>query len=81
MCGAFRDFYASMSSAPPEGRQIELVRLAQRVEGAAIARAQHISRRVFNDANDLVAYVGASDFPTQGNLAGAPIQRMVDDCF
>jgi hypothetical protein len=81
VCGAFEDFYADLTSAPPVGRQIELVRSAQQVQAAAIARVQREPRRVFEDANNLAAYVGRTDFPTEGNVDGRAVQRMVDDCF
>ena len=80
VCGAFKIFYGKLSSTPPQGHQIVLARYAQQVLRLAISHSSKIPRREFNDANSLVAYIGAPSFPYSGNILGRPIQRMETDC-
>lgn len=81
VCAAFKDFYGDLSSTPPMGHQIGLVASVEVVGKVADRNPEAVSRRVFDDVQNLVAYVGATEFPSTGNILGRPVQRMVSDCF
>lgn len=74
-CKAFATFMADLTTYTPHD-VARLIPDAQRVQAAAM----HSKRRIFDDANNLVAFVASSGFPDHGNILSAPIQRMSDDC-
>jgi len=78
-CQAFQAFYQDLLTDTPHALNV-LMPAAQKVLRDVIEAAPSGSRSLFNAANDLVAYVGSSSWPTQGNVDSAPVQRMVTEC-
>jgi hypothetical protein len=78
-CQDFQTFYLDLETDTPHAVNV-LMPAAQEVLHDVIQAAPDGSRRLFNNANDLVAYVGSSAWLTQGNVLSAPVQRMVNDC-
>lgn len=81
VCSAFSNFYAKLSRTSPMGHQVQLVASVEVVGTVADRDPQAISRRLFDDVQNLEAYVGATAFPFTGNIEGRPVQSMVSDCF
>jgi len=76
-CDAFSNFMLKLYKLTPHGSQPVLVAYAQAVQAQAM---KHGSRKLLNDAVNLVSYVGAPSFPTEGTPFGRPIQALQNDC-
>jgi hypothetical protein len=80
-CAAFATFLNRLITLGPH----DVVQLIPDI--APIAKAAHSAaqaseayRQLSDDTDDLAAYVGSSTFPTKGNILGAPIVAMQNDC-
>ena len=75
-CQAFARFMTDLTTYTP--RDPRILPDAERVQEAALAT--NVSRRVANDASELVAFVGSPTWQHNGNYLSAPVQRMMEDC-
>lgn len=78
-CQDFQTFYYDLEKDTPHALNI-LMPAAQKVLSDVIHAGAGGSRPIFNDANNLVAYVGSSSWLSQGNVFSTPIQRMAKAC-
>ena len=78
-CQDFQTFYLDLQEDTPHAFNI-LIPAAQKVLSDVINAGTYGSRRVYYDANDLVAYVGSSAWAYHGNVFSAPVQHMVTAC-
>lgn len=79
VCTAFSDFYNLLTTNTPHDTA-DLVPAAERVGEAASVDPSKVSRRLFNDVNNFVAFVGSSSFPDSGSVNSPQIQRVQTDC-
>lgn len=84
-CDKFRTFYSDFTTRPPREQVQHLMNSAADVQAAAFQAYQLDNEgptyeKLQTDASDLLAYVSQPDFATQGNILGAPVQTMGDDC-
>lgn len=81
MCAIFDRFYSDLTRLGPHGSQASLIQdLGDAHHGIIQAALATNDEQLLGHATDLAGYVGSSDFPTQGNILGAPIQAMQQDC-
>jgi len=79
-CAIFATFYQDMLDLTPHAVPQLVADLGDAKHGLVQAALAAGDDRLFDDANDLVAYVGSSGFATTGNPMGAPVQALRADC-
>ena len=74
VCEAFAAFWSDITTYTPHDTA-RLIPDAQVVDQIAHTTSQYVAQ-----ADDLVAYVSAVDFPQNGNVEGPPVQALYNAC-
>lgn len=82
-CAAFGRFSVDLNRLTPRGSQITLVADAQEVLAPLLHTYGPLAAsaaKLFDDANNFVAHIGSSDWPSNGTPVDPEIQAVAADC-
>lgn len=83
-CRRFTTMYTDLQTHGPMGTQIRLVREAERMAQPLLhvqgATPEGANRQLLLDMEDVMAYVGRSDFPEHGNALAPVFGKVQEDC-